>query len=84
MHNIMTYAYAYYNFINISFMHKLCMYVWTYSNSDKSIRTLYKVNFMIHTAATSCPQVNNKTVQNVCIESNAHCIKESNYSDLEV
>ena len=60
----------------------VCMY-GTYSNSDKSISTLYKVNFMIHTAATSCPQVNNKTVQNVCIESNAHCIKESNYSDLE-
>ena len=47
----------------------------TYSNSDRSISTLYKVNFMIHTAATSCPQVNNKTVQNVYIESNAHCIK---------
>ena len=43
----------------------VCMY-GTYSNSDKSISTLYKVNFMIHTAATSCPQVNNKTVQNVC------------------
>ena len=27
-------------------------------------------------------QVNNKTVQIVCIESNAHCIKESNYIDL--
>ena len=27
-------------------------------------------------------QVNNKTVQIVCIESNAHCIKESNFIDL--
>ena len=37
----------------------VCMYE-TYSNSDRSIsmHTQYKVNFMIHTAATSCPQVN--------------------------
>ena len=54
----------------------------TYSNSNKSISTLYKVSFMIYTAATLVAQVNNKTVQIVCIESNAHCIKESNYIDL--
>ena len=48
------------------------------------------INQLVHCikwASWSIPQlpvaqVNNKTVQIVCIESNAHCIKESNYIDL--
>ena len=62
-------------------MYDICMY-GTYSSTV--------INQLVHCikwTSWSIPQlpvaqVNNKTVQIVCIESNARCIKESNYTDL--